>query len=364
MGSASSCSRGDRPASLADRVGFIQMKPPGTIRAMRITGPESFEIVDRPIPGLTEGMTVAAPAFVGLCGTDLDVFDGSMPYLHEGFAHYPIQIGHEWSGTTLRAGVLAAGTRVIMDPIVGCGICRLCVRDRAAGCPDRLEIGLRNGLDGAMASAIAVPMDNLIPVPDEVSLRDAALVEPMVTTLEGIARTAPRPDEEVLVVGAGTLGLVGTMVLAARGVRTHVLLRNPSRTATVEAAGGRPWIAGTRAAVGSFDVVIEAAGTPDAVGSALEHVAPYGRVALLGVPTRTVEIDAASLAVDDITIWGVHNGPGRFEEGLAAIASGEVDPDLLIDRVFAFDDVGAALARARQRDRERPKVLVQVDPDA
>jgi threonine dehydrogenase-like Zn-dependent dehydrogenase len=287
-----------------------------------------------------------------------------MPYLHEGFASYPIQIGHEWSGTTLGAGLLAAGARVIMDPIVGCGTCGLCASGRAAGCPDRLEIGLRGGLDGAMAGVIAVHSDPLIPVPQEVSLRDAALVEPMVTTLEGIARTAPRCGEEVLVVGAGTLGLVGTMILSARGIRTHVLLRNASRAATVEAAGGIPWLAGTKAAVGRFDVVIEAAGTPAAVRAALEHVAPYGRVALLGVPTHAVEIDTASLTVDDITIRGVHNGPGRFGEGLKAIASGEVDPDLLIDRVFAFDDVGAALARSGQRDRERPKVLVQVDPAA
>ena len=67
----------------------------------------------------------------------------------------------------------------------------------------------------------------------------------MVTTLEGIRRTDPQPGEEVLIVGAGTLGLVGAMILGARGIRTHVLLRSPERAATVEAAGGIPWVAGT-----------------------------------------------------------------------------------------------------------------------
>jgi threonine dehydrogenase-like Zn-dependent dehydrogenase len=340
------------------------MRAGGAVRAVLITGPDAFEIVEKPVPEVLEGMTLAAPAFVGLCGTDLDVVDGSMIYLRQGLASYPIQLGHEWSGTTLEPGVLAAGSRVIMDPIVGCGVCRLCISGRAAGCADRLEIGLRRGLDGAMASAIAVPANRLIPVPGSVSLRDAALVEPMVTTLEGIARAGPRPGEEVLVVGAGTLGLVGAMVLSARGLRTHVLLRDRTRVETVEAAGGIPWLAGTKAAVDSFDVVIEAAGTPGAVQAALEHADIGGRVALLGVPTSGVEIDAAGVAVGDITIYGVHNGPGQFENGLMAIASGEVDPDVLIDRVYAFDDVGAALARSRQPGRARPKVLIQVDPDA
>jgi threonine dehydrogenase-like Zn-dependent dehydrogenase len=340
------------------------VKVEDAVRAVLITGPGSFEMVHRPVPEVPKGMTLTAPAYVGLCGTDLDVVDGSMMYLHQGLASYPIQLGHEWSGTTLDPGVLPAGSRVIMDPIVGCGVCRLCASGRAAGCPDRLEIGLRNGLDGAMASAIAVHSDKLIPVPGSVSLRDAALVEPMVTTLEGIARTSPRPGEEVLVVGAGTLGLVGAMVLSARGFRTHVLLRNTARAETVEAAGGIPWLAGTKAAVDRFDVVIEAGGTPEAVQVAVEHADIGGRVALLGVPTSRVEVDAAGITVGDITVFGVHNGPCQFENGLAVIASGEVDPGLLIDRVYPLDDVGAALSRSRQPGRARPKVLIQVDPHA
>ena len=342
------------------------MSLPDTVRAVHITGPDAFEIVEKPRLDVPPGMSLAAPAYVGLCGTDLDLFDGSMPYLHQGFATYPLQPGHEWSGTLLQtAGGLAAGTRTILDPIVDCGRdgCEHCGTGQIVRCTDRRELGVRNGLDGALATVVAVPDAYLLPIPESVSTRDATLVEPMVTTLEGIKRTEPQPGEEVLVVGAATLGLAAAMILSARGIRSHVLLRSSVRAETVEAAGGIPWVAGTRAAVEEFDVVIEAAGTPSGVQASLAHVTHGGRVALLGVPTEPVEIDAGAVAVRDITIKGVLNGPGQYPNGLAAIASGEVRPELLIDRVYPFDEIEAALARSRERGRERPKVLVQVAED-
>jgi threonine dehydrogenase-like Zn-dependent dehydrogenase len=338
------------------------MMAPASVRAVRISGPDTFAIETLPVPEVGPGLTLVAPAFVGLCGTDLDLFDGSMPYLHQGTAWYPLQPGHEWAGTILEdSDAGPTGTPVIMDPMVGCGRCERCAQGMVARCPDRYELGVRNGLDGAMATALAVPTANLLRVPEAVSLRDAALAEPMVTPLEGIRRTDPRPGEEVLVVGAGTLGLVAAMILSARGLRTHVLMRNAGRVATVEAAGGIPWVAGSRAGVEQFDVVIEAAGTPGGIQASLAHVAPGGRVAWLGVPTIPVEIDAAAVAVRDITIKGVLNGPGRYPDALTAIAAGEVRPDLLIDRVYAFDDIAAALARTREPGRARPKVLIAID---
>jgi threonine dehydrogenase-like Zn-dependent dehydrogenase len=308
-----------------------------------------------------------APAYVGLCGTDLDLFDGSMPYFDEGVARYPLQPGHEWSGTLLEANdQLEAGARIILDAVIDCGRpdCELCNAGLVVRCQERYEFGVRKGLDGAMASAVIAPDRYMLPVPAGVRLRDAALVEPMVTTLEGIRRTAPVAGEEVLIVGSATLGLAGAMILAARGIRTHVLLRSSTRMETVEATGAIPWLAGTRAAVSGFDVVLEAAGTPSAVQAALGHVAPGGRVAFLGVPTEPVAIDIGALVTHDITIKGVLNGPGQYPHGLAAIASGEVKPELLIDRVYPFEEVEAAVARSKEPGRERPKVLVQIDPDA
>lgn len=318
-----------------------------------------------PSPG--RGSSLAAPAYVGLCGTDLELVAGSMPYFRQGYAHYPLQPGHEWSGTLLEPNDRwPAGARFILDPVVACGRvdCEPCSKGLVVRCAERAEFGVRGGLDGALATAVTAPDGNMLPIPDGVSLRDAALVEPAVTSLEGIRRIAPQPGEEALIVGAGTLGLVAAMVLAARGIHAHVLMRRQVRAATVEAAGATPWTADTLSAKKTFDVVIEAAGTASGIRDALAHVAPGGRLALLGVPSSDVDVDVSAIVLGDVTIKGVLNGPGQYAAGLAAIASGEIRPELLIDRIYPFDEIEAAVIRSKDPERERPKVLVQIDPDA
>jgi threonine dehydrogenase-like Zn-dependent dehydrogenase len=337
-----------------------------TVRAIHIVGANRFEFVEKPIPSAGQGVVLAAPAYVGICGTDLELLHGTMPYLAQGRARYPVQPGHEWSGTVLESydPRVAAGQWVIMDPVVGCGHCEPCATGPATHCQRRIEIGITIGLDGALATRIAAPTTNLIPIPAGVRLRDAALVEPMVTVLSGIERTRPQPGEEALVVGSGTLGLLAAMILSSRGLRTHVLTRNPVRLTTVEAAGGVPWPVGTKAAVSAYDVVIEAAGTVDGIQAALAAAALGGRVAILGVPSSPVTVDIASMVFRDVAVYGVLNGPGQFLTALDAIASGIVRPEVIIDRIFPFEDVAAAFTRSHERDRARPKVLVQVDPAA
>lgn len=338
----------------------------GMVRAVHIVGANRFEFVEKAMPSADEGMALAAPAYVGVCGTDLELLHGTMPYLAQGRARYPLQPGHEWSGTVLESHDprVAAGQCVIMDPVVGCGHCEKCATGPATHCPRRIEIGVTSGLDGALATTIAAPTSNLIPVPAGIRLRDAVLVEPMVTVLLGIERTRPQPGEEALVVGAGTLGLLAAMILSSRGLRTHVLMRNPVRVATVEAAGGVPWLVGQKAAADVFDIVIEAAGTVDGTRAALAGAALGGRVALLGVPSSPVPVDVASMVFRDVAVYGILNGPGQFHTALDAIAAGIVRPEVIVDRVFPFEDVAAAFARSNERDRARPKVLVQVDPAA
>ncbi len=342
------------------------MGTPTTVRAVHFVAPGRFEVVDKPVPPADEHSALVAPAFVGLCGTDLDLLRGTMPYFALGYTWHPMQPGHEWSGVVLGSGDsrFGAGQRVIFEPIVGCGRCERCAMGRQTHCSNRREIGVRGGLDGALATAIAVPASHLVPIPEGVRLRDAVLVEPMVTVLNGIERARPQPGDEALVVGAGTLALLAAMLLVARGLRTHVLVRNPLRVATVEEAGGIPWRPGEKAAAADFDVVIEAAGTAEGAVAAFAHTSLGARVSLLGVPDKPVPMDIATLVTRDVTAFGVLNGPGQFQAGLEAIAGGIVRPEVLVDRVYPFEEVAAAFARSQERDRARPKVLVQVDPDA
>ncbi|CAN5487103.1 alcohol dehydrogenase catalytic domain-containing protein [soil metagenome] len=335
-------------------------------RAIHIVGAGRLLAVEQPLPSADDRSSVVAPTYVGLCGTDVDLLEGTMAYFAQGLARYPLQPGHEWSGrvTETRDPGLQAGQQVIMDPIVGCGRCQRCADGRAAHCPDRWEIVVRNGLPGALATALAVPSANLVSVPAGVPLRDAVLVEPMVTVLGGLGRVRPRAGEAALVVGAGTLGLLATMILASRGLSVRVLARSRAREASVEEAGGTPVRSITPALKGRFEVVVEAAGSVEGVQAAFAGVAAGGRVALLGIPARPVELDIAALVIGDVSAHGILNGPGQFHAALECLASGSVRPDVVIDRVFDFDDVAAAFARASQSGRARPKVLVRMPDQA
>ncbi len=305
---------------------------------------------------------------MGLCGTDLDLFDGSMPYLHQGFAS-AIRCNPAMSGRACcwnRPARWPPAPGVILDPMIDCGRegCPHCGAGLVVRCPDRRELGVRNGLDGAMATVVEVPQGYLLPIPEAVATRDAALVEPMVTTLEGIRRTDPQPGEEVLIVGAATLGLVGAMILGARGLRTHVLLRSPDRAAHRRGRGRHPLAGRQQGSRGTLRR--RHRGSRDAAAVCRRHCATWRRVVAShcwACPPPWWRSTLRAIAVNDVTILGVLNGPGQFGAGLAAIASGAVMPELLIDSVFPFDEVGAALERSRERGRARPKVLVAVGED-
>lgn len=310
------------------------------------------------------GEALVAPGYVGLCGTDAELLAGTMPYFGSGDASYPIQPGHEWSGVVIESDdpILPPGTHVVADPVVGCGRCETCRSGPATRCIDRLEMGVRRGMPGGAAEAVAVPSRNLVRIPEGLDDRTAVLAEPFVTVLAGIDRAGARPGTEALVIGGGTLGLIAAQHLIATGTRVAVAMRDARRADLVRSIGAEPVaqhdVNGLR---GRYPTVIEAAGTPDAIRLGVAAVAAGGAIALLGVPTAPVDaFDVAGLVVKDATVHAVLNGPGRYQAALEALHSGVVRPEPLIDAEFSLDDAPRALERLVSRDRERPKVLLRI----
>jgi threonine dehydrogenase-like Zn-dependent dehydrogenase len=342
---------------------------PATMRRLAFTAPGRAEIqtVPRPVGG--EGLSLVAPAYVGICATDLELRDGTHPYFAQGVARYPLQPGHEWSGTVVDSPdpALPPGTRVVADPEVSCdrADCPFCTVGRTPWCPDRCEIGCRGGLDGGAAELVAMPTRNLRVVADSISLRDAVLAEPAVTVLGGLLRLGRIDGAPVLVVGAGTLGLIATQILRHRGESVTVAVRRANRGGSLQ--GVPTIVTGEDGAAPSarFPVVIVAAGTPSALGVGLAALANGGRLALLGVPGEAVDgLDVASILHKDATIHGVLNsstgGPALFGQCLDLLADGVVDGDAIVDRLYPLADAEAALARSADSSRPRPKVMLEV----
>lgn len=330
------------------------------MRALAFTAPISAKLVEREPPALREGYALIAPHYVGLCGTDLELYVGSMPYFGQGVAEYPIQPGHEVAGVVVESTGrdLVPGTRVIADPVVGCGQCSACQAGRQTHCPQRYELGVRRGMPGAACGLVAVPTQNIYRIPDAVELRDAVLVEPGVTACHAVSRLGHANARRALVIGAGTLGLISAQLLLSAGADVDVLDVAPDRKPLIEELKAAPV---TRIADSSYDLIVEAAGSSRAVHDALRAVAPGGKVALIGVQAAPVDqVDMNQLVLKDASLFGVLNGPGLYAQLLEKIAEGAVHSAPLVDSEFPLLEAERALDRLTVPSRARPKVLLRI----
>lgn len=328
------------------------------MKALFITAPHKWEIVEIPTPEITEGEVLLRVGFVGLCGTDLELLNGKHPYFSTNNASYPMQIGHEMSGIVAQSmnPALPVGTQVIMDPIVGCGDCEGC-KNRATWCQERIEIGVRRGGPGALAEYVKVPVGNVYPIPQGVSLRDATLTEPAVTAINGVSRIQA-PGGRALVVGDGTIGIIAAQVLAHRGWKVQVAVLNEVSAERVRSLGFQPVMPPQMESI-SVSVVVEAAGTHRSIQATFKAVSAGGEVVLLGVPDKPIEsFNIADLVLRDISVYGILNGPGRYNEALKLIAEGVIQSSKIIDQVFDFAQFGDAIKLLANPDRKLPKILI------
>ncbi|MFT7676723.1 MAG: threonine dehydrogenase-like Zn-dependent dehydrogenase [Planctomycetota bacterium] len=300
-----------------------------------------------PRPEPLDGETRVAVSVAGVCATDLALAQGYM-----GFKGVP---GHEFVGRALDGPL--AGKRVVGEINAACGSCARCLGQDPAGldarhCQTRSVLGIL-GRPGAFSEELRLPHGNLLAVPDSVSDEAASFTEPLAA---GFALLEALPDvagQRALVLGDGKLGLLCAMVLAKAGAELDLCGRHPERA---------DWIPGLGAFVsapepGTYDVVVEATGHPELVGTAISYARPRGRVVLKTTSSKPVSLDLAPLVVDEIQLIG--SRCGRFEPALAALAAGQIDVSPLVHARYPLDHAAEALEHASQRGVL--KVLLQVE---
>jgi 2-desacetyl-2-hydroxyethyl bacteriochlorophyllide A dehydrogenase len=323
------------------------------MRAFVMTGPGRAEVLAVPEPVAGPGQVVVEVDRAGVCGTDAEMFSGEMAYLATGETTYPIRAGHEWCGRVVEVGegVDAGGwlgRRVTGDTMLGCGRCRRCATGRQHLCADRYEIGIRLGWPGALAERLPVPASALVPLPDEVDDVAGALVEPGGNAYRAVRGADLRPGSTVLVIGAGTIGLLVAMIARAAGADVHLLGRSErSRAFAASLAFEHVWTDETLDPGLALDAVIDASNAVSSPARALELVEPGGRVVFVGLSGVPSPVDSRTIALKDLTTVGVLSGSGGLAGVTALYASGEVDPRPLVAATVGLDEVAAVLAGAR-----------------
>jgi threonine dehydrogenase-like Zn-dependent dehydrogenase len=211
-----------------------------TMRAYVLTGPREGEVQEVPAPAAARGEVVVDVERVGVCGTDVEFIAGEMAYLHQGYASYPMRLGHEWAGTVASVGTDVdpawAGRRVMGDTMLGDGTCRRCGRVTQHVCENRQEVGVRGGR-GALAEQLAVPVTSLHALPDSVDGVLGALVEPGGNAFRAAQAAGLAPGDRALVLGPGTIGLLAAMFARAAGAEVHLMGRSEKSLAFARSLG-------------------------------------------------------------------------------------------------------------------------------
>jgi 2-desacetyl-2-hydroxyethyl bacteriochlorophyllide A dehydrogenase len=333
------------------------------MRALVLTGVESLEVRDVPEPA-PDGRALVAVARAGLCGTDLKLHRGRPP------VDYPRILGHEVVGRVVRSGGsgrVAEGTRVLVDPTVACGHCHACYADRANLCPRGALIG--RDIDGGFADYVAVDDRQLLPMPTSLSLEDAALLQVLGVCVHAQRRIAVFPGQTAAVIGLGVGGLLHTQLLAQRGVRVVGITRSVAKRELAETLGASVTCPPDEAAdrIGDVtdgrgvDVVVESAGTTQALAQAIDLVGVGGTIVQYGIIAATEgRLPFYELYYKEIDLVSSRAAvPGDYATSIDLLASRQVRVAPLISASYPLEQGAAAFAAMRTRS-DLIKVLLAI----
>lgn len=329
------------------------------MKRFRILGPHLSQLEEFEPEAIEAKHLLVAPLLTGICGTDLEILEGTMAYFRLGRGRFPITPGHEWVGRVEAVGrsvtKFAEGDIVVGECSVGCDRCSYCASGRYHQCPDRQETGILN-LDGALTERMAFPARAAHRVPPGMSLEDAALVEPTAVAYRALQRLQAPRGSRVLVVGGGTIGYLTAALLIADGESEVSMLTGGDHQMRRAAE------LGVRQSTGSefFEYAVETAGRTSSITAARSQLSPGGRMVVAGLTGHAdMPFPIDDLVVGDQTVVGTVGSPGVWPEVLRLIARGAVSPSRIISNIFELEDAAAAYGLLAARKPETGKVLVR-----
>jgi (R,R)-butanediol dehydrogenase/meso-butanediol dehydrogenase/diacetyl reductase len=345
------------------------------MKALQWHGAGDVRLTEVDRPGLLPGTAIVKVAFCGVCGTDLHEYAHGPVMIRPGAhplsgAAPPITLGHEFSGRVVEmngeATGITVGTRVVADPCLRCGICRWCQRGDYHLCALGGSIGL--AADGGLAPYVRVPLIELHPIPDGVSDEHAALAEPLAVGLHAATRAEVCPGDNVLVLGAGPIGLAALIGARASGAAAvFVSEPNADRAKVALAIGATDVFDPTSEDVRSEvfkktgrigpDAVIDGTGRPEAIALGLSSVRRGGRVAVAGISPSELSFDLRQLVLYERTLVGSLGYNFDIPRVLELMASGLIDASRLVTDIRPLS-AGIATLEELSSPNQHIKVLL------
>lgn len=357
------------------------------MKAVVLRKPFDLALADvaTPAPGRDEVLVRVTNS--GICGTDLKIFTGAMP------ASYPVIMGHEMTGEVVGGGDEARirqGDRVLVDPVLYCGICFDCRAGRTNLCPTGGVIGRE--VNGGCADYVVAPLTHVYPLPPSIESRTAPLIQVLTTVLhaqrragvgpvprsgpgenvEPVPRSGPaRETQSVAVIGLGVSGQLHVQLAKARGAGPVIgVSRSAWKRGMAERLGADLTVTAGQEAVAAVtgatrghgaDVVIECTGHVASIADALAMVRPGGTVVLFGIYTATEgPLPFYQLYYKEPTVIGARAAMSEdFPESIDLVADGRVTLSPLVTHVMPLAELAQALALLERDADGRMKIVME-----
>jgi NADPH2:quinone reductase len=334
-----------------------------------IDAPGSIRVDNVPDPTLRPDEVLVRVGACGICGTDLHIIDGDSP-----LARYPIIPGHELAGEVVAVGSdvaqrngkegvnITVGSRIALEPNLYCGHCDFCRTGHENLCLYYAAIGVTT--NGGIAQYVAVPIKKAYALPDTISLREAALIEPVSCAVHGMHMLNPRSGDTFLIVGAGTMGLL-LLQLALRGGASRVVMVdvNTQRLMRAEQLGTTRTYSNIQQALADeplgFNCVIDATGVPAVIENAFMAVKRGGKLMIFGVAPPEARISLSPFRVynDEITVIGSMAVLFSFQAALDLISAGVINTEAMLTTAFPLEDFPKALDMVRYGKGVKTQIL-------
>jgi 2-desacetyl-2-hydroxyethyl bacteriochlorophyllide A dehydrogenase len=334
------------------------------MRSSFYEGDRRFRIGAAPMPTPVPGEALLRVRRVGICGTDLHIFQGHLDHrIPRGGV-----IGHETLAEIAEApgaSGFRAGERVVVEPLRMCGACRACRMGAAYLCYRLRVLGVEE--PGGMQEYWAVPTERLLRVPAGLSDDEAAVIEPLAVATHDVRRAGVKAGDAVLIFGGGPIGALIAMVCRQRGARVVVTEVNPFRVEMLTTLGldvlgpgqnvktfVEQWTAGDGA-----DVVFEVTGNPAAVRAMTDLVRVWGTISMVAIHGEPLPVDLYRFFARELTMHGSRlYSREDWEEAMALAAAGVVTLAPLVSRRIPLESLQQGMEEAL---RGGPVMKVLID---
>lgn len=340
------------------------------MKTIVINKPGEVSIIDTPMPVRKQGEALLKVLYGGICGSDLGTYRGTFAY-----ASYPRIPGHEFSAEIVEIDDndrnLKPGMIVTCNPYFNDETCYSCQRGLYNCCEHNETMGAQR--DGAFREYITMPIERIYDgkgLPPET----LALIEPFCIGYHGVSRANIKPGDKVLVVGAGTIGVLASIAAKAKGGEVYISDVAPNKidyaVKTFGLAGGivndshENFINKVKEITDNkfFDVTIEAVGLPVTFLDCIEAAAYGGRMVQIGVGKKKAEFDFTMLQKKELNVYGSRNALKQdFLDLIDLVKSGAVPLQKIVTNTYSFDDAAKAFSDFSQNSASMLKVEIKFD---